>query len=169
MFRRVLQFVGVLFVAEVVLAVGALAYFRFAPAADQADAREMSEFDYILNWAGLDPEQPYEHIASEQQVPAWNGDYTKWACLQMSDISAIQTRDGWRDGEEESELFSRMRTSAAAAADYDECFGGEDINTKNIEAYFWSLSLRGRTDLEGATVIFIQKSTKRLLYVDWMS
>jgi hypothetical protein len=169
MFRRILQVLGILFILEAVLIAGFFAYVLFLLAPAGSRASEISNLEYIFNWSGLNPEQGYEVIASEQTSPAWNGDYSKWACIQLSDSGQNAESEKWRNGEKETELFKVVRKFAYEAVYDGDCFGGADINTADIEAYFWSASLYGRDDVEGATVIFVQKSTNRLLYVDWMS
>lgn len=169
MFKKILMFLGVLFAVELVLVAGASAYLFYKMDAPGVTSDKMSGFEFIFNWSGLDPEQVFMVVDSSQNSILWNGDYARSACLVLSDSIPKEKESDWRPGNEESETFKEVRRFAYEAVYDGNCFDGADINSADVNAYFWSVDFHGRDNIEGATVIFVQKSTNKLLFIDWMS
>lgn len=129
-----------------------------------------SDVAFVLNWGGLSAHQSYTVLSSYESAVSFNGDLTDYYCIQLSSFHPDkESQSGWQFGPEKNSIFADAEEIALGSAKPSKCFGRSiDPRNANIAKYIWSLRAFGR-NVAGAKLIFFDRRTKRLLYVDFQT
>src|SRR6266849_3741919 len=165
--RTILQVLGILFLAAIVVAVGMYFYAFHAPAERINQATE-NQTKFVLNWGGINANQNYSVVFSYESQNGFLPDHLIYYCLQLKEFSVDENhREEWKAGPETNPVFSQAIETAVNSVNDKECFTHHGkINSNEIQTFFWSVHTNGRFP-SGAKVLLYEPSSSRLLYVDY--
>ncbi|MFZ2854216.1 MAG: hypothetical protein WAZ34_08900 [Rhodocyclaceae bacterium] len=162
--KVILQWLGGIFLLLCVVLVGMAISALFQ--SEKTTKASPKDVEFVLNWSGIDKNQKYSVVHSYESPPTLNGDHVIFHCIQLTSFAVDANHQAeWISGQEKDTMLSNVIDTAAGIGQYQKCFSREaKLNTSNVLAYVWSVHLRGRSQIEGAQVIFYEPATKRLLY-----
>jgi hypothetical protein len=165
--RLILMALGVLFLTAIVGVAAAWTYSR-SQYSERIDRAGEKDVVIVLNWGGLNRNQPYKVISSYQSQQSFTGDHEDYFCIQITEFRPdARNVTEWVFGEELNSIIADARRLAFKVGEPANCFGQIlPADSSDVAAYIWSIDLHGRFPAS-ANIIFYHRPTNRLLYVSY--
>ncbi len=121
--------------------------------------------DYIFNWGGLDPRQPYTVVWDRSEGPSRDGPF-EFLCFQLQeggfspddpDRWSWHANDPWE---------AKVRADVLLDPQASGCIPRDELRSESTALLLWSARYQGQR-IDSATAIFYHRPTNRLLFVNW--